>query len=69
MSQFRPDAVQAGVRVGYSPWCSPGSREGVSCVIAHKDLLEHEPMAWDFLLNFAKDNDLHLVDGDLPAVP
>ena len=67
MSQFRPDSVAAGVRVGYSPWCSPSAHGGMSCVVAHKDLSESEPMAWDFLLNFARDNGLVLQDGDLPG--
>jgi hypothetical protein len=65
MSQFRPGAGLPGTHLGYSPWCSPGTRGQVKCVIAHKDLREHEPMAWDFLVNFARDNSLRLVDGDL----
>ncbi len=64
MSQFRPGGAVPGRHIGYSPWCSPSSRAGINCVLATKELHEHEPMAWDFLLAFARDNGLHLVDGD-----
>jgi hypothetical protein len=30
----------------------------VRCVIVNSELRRHEPMAWDFVMNFAKDNDL-----------
>ncbi|MFN5803329.1 MAG: DUF3579 domain-containing protein [Burkholderiales bacterium] len=32
--------------------------DGVKCVIVDVRLRELEPMAWDFALAFAKDNDL-----------
>ena len=66
MGQFRPGAAAAGRQFGYSPWCSPGSHGDIKCVTAHKDLRDHEPMAWDFLRNFAKDNGLLWLDGDGP---
>jgi len=31
---------------------------GVKCVVVNRDLRDHEPMAWDFVMNFAKDNNL-----------
>lgn len=63
MSQFRPGGGAAASHIGYSPWCSPGSVGELKCVVAHKDLRSHEPMAWDFLLSFARDNSLLLIDG------
>lgn len=62
MSQFRPGGAQPGSHLSYSPWCVPTAIGGVKCVIVHRDLQKHEPMAWDFVLNFAKDNDLQLVE-------
>ena len=37
----------------------PTSINGVKCVIVNRDLRDAEPMAWDFCVNFAKDNDLN----------
>ncbi len=64
MGQFRPGRASSGRQLGYSPWCSPGSHGDLKCVMAHKDLRDQEPMAWDFLVNFARDNSLELLDGD-----
>ena len=60
MSQFRPGGPQPGRHLAYSPWCIPSTLGGIKCVIVHRDLQDFEVMAWDFCLNFAKDNDLQL---------
>jgi len=60
MSQFRPGGPQPGSHLGYSPWCIPTSIGQVKCVIVHSDLRDYEVMAWDFCLNFAKDNELQV---------
>ena len=60
MSQFRPGGAVAGSHLSYSPWCVPNSVDGVKCVIVHTDLRAAEPMAWDFVLNFARDNELQI---------
>lgn len=61
MSQFRPGGPQPGSHLGYSPWCIPTTNiSGVKCVIVHRDLRDHDVMAWDFCMNFAKDNDLQV---------
>lgn len=65
MSQFRPGGATRGSHLSYSPWCVPTSIDGVKCVIIHSDLRDHEPMAWDFVLNFAKDNRLQVVEACL----
>lgn len=67
MSQFRPGGPQPGSHLAYSPWCIPTSVGAVKCVIVHSDLRDHEVMAWDFCMNFAKDNDLQVSDS-LPMV-
>ena len=67
MSQFRPGGPQPGSHLGYSPWCIPTSIGDTKCVIIHSDLREHDVMAWDFCLNFARDNDLQTREGAPPA--
>jgi hypothetical protein len=63
MSQFRPGGPRRGSHLGYSPWCVPTTLDGVKCVRVHPDLREHEVMAWDFCLNFARDNQLQVRHG------
>ena len=63
MSQFRPGGPQSGSHLGYSPWCVPGIRDGVRCVVVHHDLRDCEVLAWDFCMNFATDNDLQTLPG------
>ncbi|MFM2075053.1 MAG: hypothetical protein RJB34_1358 [Pseudomonadota bacterium] len=60
MSPFRPGGIQPGSHLSYSPWCVPNTLGGLKCVIVHKDLREAEPMAWDFVMNFARDNQLQV---------
>lgn len=58
MSSFRPGGATPGSHLSYSPWCIPTVLNGVKCVIVSADLRDAEPMAWDFVVNFAKDNNL-----------
>ena len=60
MSSFRPGGAQPGDHLSYSPWCVPNTLDGQKCVIVHTDLQQAEPMAWDFVMNFARDNDLQI---------
>ena len=60
MSSFRPGGVQPGTHLSYSPWCIPSVVDGVKCVIVNPELRGYEPMAWDFVMNFARDNDLQV---------
>ena len=60
---FRPGGAQPGSHLSYSPWCIPTVIEGVKCVIVNRELRDLEPMAWDFVINFAKDNDLKVSEG------
>jgi hypothetical protein len=69
MSCFRPGGGAGGIGafIGYSPYCVPTTVEGVRCVIVNEALRDLEPMAWDFVMNFARDNQLKVVDaGELP---
>ncbi len=49
--------------MAYSPYCYPVSVGGVKCVVVDSRLKEIEPMAYTFLLNFAKDNELQVRPG------
>ncbi|MGE4241102.1 DUF3579 domain-containing protein [Ramlibacter sp.] len=60
MSPFRPGGARPGSHLSYSPWCIPTVINGVKCVIVDGELRDFEPMAWDFCMNFAKDNELEV---------
>jgi Protein of unknown function (DUF3579) len=60
MSPFRPGGAQPGSHLGYSPWCVPTSFGDVKCVIVNRELRDYDVMAWDFCVNFARDNDLQV---------
>ena len=70
MSPFRPGGPQPGSHLTYSPWCIPTLINGVRCVVVNAELREAEPMAWDFAINFAKDNGLQMAEACLiPDTP
>ena len=72
MSCFRPGGVRAGIgaHIGYSPFCVPTVINGIKCVIVNEELRRLEPMAWDFVMNFARDNSLQVADACLlPDAP
>jgi hypothetical protein len=71
MSSFRPGGGKGGpgAHIGYSPYCVPTSFGDVKCVIVNEALRKIEPMAWDFVMNFAKDNDLQVLEGCLLPDP
>lgn len=60
MSSFRPEGSAGGIGafIGYSPYCVPRVVDGVRSVIVDEALRGIEPMAWDFVTGFARDNDL-----------
>jgi hypothetical protein len=50
-------------RMHYSPYVHPVTVGGVTCVVVDVRLEEIEPMAYRFLLSFARDNELRTRDG------
>jgi hypothetical protein len=50
-------------RMAYSPYVQPITTGGVKCVVVDVALKEIEPMAYSFLLNFARDNELEVRPG------
>lgn len=71
MSSFRPGGVQHGraAHLRYSPYCVPTLINGVKCVVVNEALREIEPMAWDFVMHFARDNRLQIADACLLPEP
>ena len=60
------EGLAPGDHLSYSPWCVPTTNEaGQKCVIVHLDLRDAEVMAWDFVMNFARDNDLQTMEACL----
>jgi len=64
MSAFGSDG-----RMQYSPYVYPVTSEGMKCVVVDVRLKEIEPMAYNFLLNFARDNELEVRRGRAAARP
>ena len=50
-------------RMQYSPFVHPVTANGVRCVVVDVRLEEIEPMAYRFLLGFARENELKTRDG------
>jgi hypothetical protein len=70
MCSFRPGGAQPGDHLSYSPWCVPIIMNGVRCVIVQAELRDAEPMAWDFVMNFGRDNNLVITEAcSLPDAP
>ena len=67
MSSFRPEGAAGGIGafIGYSPLCVPRVINGVKCVIVSEALKAVEPMAWDFVMSFARDNQLQMTEACL----
>ncbi len=64
MSSFRPGGSGGGIGafIGYSPYCVPQVIDGVKCVLVSEALRGIEPMAWDFVMSFARDNKLQTAE-------
>lgn len=64
LSSFRPGGVVHGraAHIGYSPYCVPRVIGGTKFVIVNEALRDVEPMAWDFVMNFARDNNLQVTE-------
>jgi hypothetical protein len=53
----------------YSPYVRPILMDGVRCVFVKHELRAIEPRAYRFLLDFANDNELVVIDPTRPAEP
>jgi len=59
-------AFGTGRQLAYSPYVHPITSNGIRCVVVDSRLEEIEPMAYRFLLSFAKDNELKVRPGRPP---
>lgn len=71
LAAYRPGgAALRGPTLGYSPYVQPSMLRGVRCVVVDPRLRDLEPKAWDFVIGFARDNDLQTMDAsELVAAP
>ena len=60
LSCYRPGGQISGrdAFIGYSPFVRPMVIDGVKCVLLDERLRDVERMAFDFVINFARDNGL-----------
>lgn len=66
MSCFRPEGSGGRhAHIQYSPYVRPTVLDGVKSVVVSEELRKLEPLAYHFVLNFAKDNDLQILDACL----
>lgn len=61
MSTFAGDQ-----QMRYSPYVRPMLLDGVRCVVVELALADMEPRAYRFLLDFARDNELTVIDPNAP---
>ncbi len=73
MTCFRPEGSGGpNAHLKFSPYVHPTVVNGTKAVVVSNALKDLEPLAYHFVVNFAKDNDLQVVDAcfvDLPGVP
>lgn len=69
MAVFRPGGSGRGrdALIGYSPYVRPIAVGSIKCVLVDSGLREIEPMALDFVVNFARDNALRVTTSQATA--
>jgi hypothetical protein len=65
MAPYRPGGIASGrdAFIGYSPYVRPVTIGGVKCVIVDERLRDVEIMAFNFVMSFARDNELPVYEG------
>jgi hypothetical protein len=62
MSHFRPEGSGGrDAHLKYSPYVRPVLLNSVKSVVVNEELRRIEPLAYHFVLSFAKDNDLQVI--------
>jgi hypothetical protein len=70
MACFRPEGTGGlNAHLKYSPYVRPTILNGVKAVVVKRTLQKTEPLAYHFVVNFAKDNDLQIVEACILPVP
>ncbi|MES2300110.1 MAG: DUF3579 domain-containing protein [Pseudomonadota bacterium] len=69
MSCFRPEGSGGpNAHLQFSPWVRPTLLGGVKAVIVKAEALHRqEPLAYHFVIDFARDNDLQVLDACIIA--
>ena len=70
MSHFRPEGSGGRhAHLQYSPYVRPTLVAGIKSVVVNEELRQLEPLAYHFVMDFAKDNNLQVVDACLLPDP
>ena len=71
MSCFQPEGAKGGrhAHLRYSPYVRPTVLNGVKAVVVNNELKKLDALAYHFVVNFAKDNDLQIVDACILPEP
>jgi hypothetical protein len=70
MSCFRPEGSGGRhAHLQYSPYVRPTILDGIKSVVVNEELRNIEPLAYHFVLDFAKDNDLQVINACLLPEP
>ena len=70
MSCFRPEGSGGRhAHLLFSPYVHPTVINGVKAVVVNNALKKAEPLAYHFVVNFAKDNDLQVADACFVELP
>lgn len=70
MSCFRPEGSGGrNAHLKYSPYVRPTVLNGVKSVVVDEALRQIEPLAFHFVMDFARDNDLQVIDACLLPDP
>lgn len=70
MACFQPEGSGGrNARLQQSPYVRLVNLGNIKCVAVSEELREIEPLAYHFVLNFAKDNDLQVIDACLLPEP
>jgi hypothetical protein len=62
MSAFAPMGWRCKDGICYSPYCVPRFIDGIKCVVVNPAIRDIEVMAWDFVMHFARDNNLVVLE-------
>ena len=63
MSSFRPEGYAGrNAHLLYSPYVRPTVLGGIKSVVVDEALRDIQPLAYHFVMAFAKDNDLQVID-------
>ena len=62
MSHFGNEGAGPQAHLQYSPYVRPTMINGIRSVVVSEELRKIEPLAFHFVMNFAKDNGLQVID-------